>query len=329
MALTWPVIMAECLDYLNLNRGLSAHSLRAYTADFALLAQWLQTQPKAGIANPPALLPWQPDWPQQYLQWLQAQTPHKDPVVMPVKTTYAKTTLARRLSSLRTLLKYAMREGYLPAMPIAAIQPKAARRLPTFLSAQDVTKLLTHVDAQAFQAQGVAQLLHQRNACVLLMLFTGGLRVAELVGLNQTDVDWAQHSVRVLGKGGKERIAFISPQAIERLQQYLQALPPLEAATKSAAPVPLLRSCRGHRLSTRDVHRFLQALGPKTGYALHPHLFRHSFATHLLNHGADLRLVQELLGHVSIRSTQIYTHVSTERLRHAYMAAHPLAQLLE
>jgi site-specific recombinase XerD len=315
--MTWTALIAECLAYLNLNKGLSTHSLRAYATDFAKLHDWLTS-----LTDTNAAVQWQPDWGHAYMGWLQQQT-----------TPYAKTTLARRLSSLRTLLKYAMREGYLPAMPLTLTPPKAPRRLPQFIDAPTVSRLLTRLlqPVTAATASPEEAAMAYRNAAIVLTLFTSGIRVAELVGLNWADIDLDTGTLRVMGKGGRERIAFISPQASDQLRQYgeaCQALPgrkPQYTKGSKAQPAAFL-SYRGQRLATRDIHRLLISLGQAMGLSLHPHLFRHSFATHLLNSGADLRVVQELLGHASIRSTQVYTHVSTERLRQAYLAAHPLAQ---
>ena len=299
---TWPLIFEDFLAYLSLNRGLSAHTLRAYSKDGQAFVDWVAQQPQADAA-----LKWHPDWPQHFITQLQRQG------------TLSRASLARKISSLRTLLKYAMREGHLPATPVNLHPPKAGRSLPKFLSATQVQQLLTRLDATADQP------LSQRNACMVAIMFTGGLRVAELVGLTLRDVDWDNNSLRVLGKGGRERLCFISQPTLKRLKHYIENA--LLGLTGPVGPHSLLMvNYRGEPLTTRSAHRALHELGQQMGLNLHPHLLRHSFATHLLNNGADLRVVQELLGHISIRSTQVYTHVTTERLRQAYLAAHPLAQ---
>jgi integrase/recombinase XerC len=309
--MNWSTVLSDFLVYLSLNRGLSPHSLRAYTLDGQGFLDWLSEQPFSILpeaTSATVVLPWHPDWPLQYISQLQRQG------------TLSRASVTRKISSLRSLLKFAMREGYLPASHISLQPPKAARPLPHFLSAQQVQQLLTVLDNEATP-------LASRNACMISILFTGGLRVAELVGLCLRDVEWEDRTVRVLGKGGRERLCFLSTSTVQRLEHYVQATLPALIKAPASAATPLFVNYRGTSLDTRSVHRMLHQLGQTLGLALHPHLFRHSFATHLLNHGADLRVVQELLGHVSIRSTQVYTHVTTERLRQAYLAAHPLARL--
>jgi integrase/recombinase XerC len=302
----WALILDDFLAYLSLNRGLSAHTLRAYTQDSQAFVQWVNMQPSDAPPDNATTLNWQADWPRVYIQHLQRQGG------------LSRASLARKISSLRTLLKYAMREGHLPSRQLDLQPPKAGRSLPRFLSAKQVQQLLTQLDATADNP------LTRRNACMVAILFTGGLRVAELVGLSLQDVDWEGNSLRVLGKGGRERLCFISQPTLIRLKHYTDST--LPTLTDISPTTPLLVNYRGQRLTTRSAHRALHELGQQTGMDLHPHLLRHSFATHLLDNGADLRVVQELLGHISIRSTQVYTHVTTERLRQAYLSAHPLAR---
>ena len=167
-----------------------------------------------------------------------------------------------------------------------------------------------------------------RNLLIVELLFSSGLRVAELVQIRLGDIAIAEGEVRVIGKGRRERITFISETALVYLQKYLTTAYPALAEKPAQADSPILLNYKGEPLTTRSVHRLLVHIARDAGLTktISPHTFRHSFATHLLNHGVDLRVVQELLGHVSIRTTQIYTHVTTERLKRAYLMAHPRAQ---
>jgi integrase/recombinase XerC len=169
--------------------------------------------------------------------------------------------------------------------------------------------------------------LRARNRAIIEMLFSSGIRVGELAALNYGDVSFEQAELRIMGKGGRERISFVSQRALQALQLYCNEWAGIAQGRQPQAEDPLFLNYDGKRLNVRSIRRLLVETGEaaKLTKSLHPHIFRHSFATHLLNHGVDLRIVQELLGHISIRSTQIYTHVSTERLKRAYLKAHPRA----
>jgi site-specific recombinase XerD len=284
------------LDHLALNRSLSPNTQRAYQADLTHFLAWLTESDLADLWEAPT----------RYISFLSGQG-------------LAKSSIARRASSLKTFLKYLIREGELTAkdVPLQFHRPKLPKRLPTFLTAAVIDKLLTPAEDTPLAA---------RNAAIIEGLFSSGMRVAELVGLNMEDVDWQQGELRIRGKGGRERMGFVSPRGLALWHQYRAHWLILAGGREPRGTDPVFLNYQGQRLDVRSVRRVLLAAGQPLGLTLHPHLFRHSFATHLLNHGADLRVVQELLGHVSIRSTQIYTHVSTERLRRAYLAAHPRAQ---
>jgi integrase/recombinase XerC len=353
----WAYLIEAFLTYLALNRSLSPHSLRAYQLDAQQWVAWLGNHSN-GHDNCPSNSPsnnqienqqkaitvdWHPDYPKAYSQYLLAKAGVKN-------VGLSKTSIARKFSSLRTLLKFAMREGHLPESPILLTTPKPPQHLPQFLSVQQVSQLLQHIDEIAnpnsldnrveTTESPWQTTAFQRDASIIALLFSSGLRVAELVNLSMGDIDWPNLSMRVMGKGGRERMSFFSPGAGQRLQRYLglvyAGFTPDDTATNTTptgmtaigkgGATPVFVNYKMDRLTTRSVHRLLHQWGQQQGLDLHPHLFRHSFATHLLDKGADLRIVQELMGHSSIRSTQIYTHVSSERLRSAYLAAHPLAQ---
>ena len=222
-------------------------------------------------------------------------------------------SMARKLSSLRAFFKFLCREGVLQKNPVQRIAtPKLGRKLPQFLFLEQVEKLL--------QTPDCTTLLGVRDQMILELLYGSGLRVSELAGLNRKDVDFESSLLRVRGKGSKERIVPLTKYALDAIQAYLLMREDQERA--------LLLNYQGSRLSTRSIRRVLDKLALEAGLPqhLHPHMLRHSFATHLLDGGADLRSVQELLGHAKLSSTQIYTHLTRERLREVYEQSHPRAK---
>jgi len=233
---------------------------------------------------------------------------------------YAKTSVARRLASLRTFYKFAQREGLAESNPAKPLRnPRPDRKLPHFLSTDEIGKLL--VAPPATTSQGL------RDRAILETMYSAGLRVSEAVGMNDGDVDLDEGLLRIRGKGRRERLAPVGSFAAKAITRWLKArrLSPREPAGHAA---PIFTNKFGRRLTTRSVHRLLLKLLKLTGLDLRttPHTLRHSFATHLLDRGADIRSVQELLGHKSLVTTQIYTHVSTTALRAAYERAHPRAK---
>ncbi len=232
---------------------------------------------------------------------------------------YAKTSVSRRLASLRTFFKFCQREGWAEANPAKPLRnPRPDRKLPHFLSSDEVSRLLELPPAN--QAMGL------RDRAILETMYSAGLRVSEVVGLNDGDLDLENELVRIRGKGRKERISPLGSYAIRAIGRWKvkRTLSPKEP---SAAAAPLFVNRFGRRLTTRSVGRMLEKHIHKAGLdgRTTPHTLRHSFATHLLDRGADIRSVQELLGHNSLVTTQIYTHVSTAALRAAYQKAHPRA----
>jgi tyrosine recombinase XerC len=231
----------------------------------------------------------------------------------------ARSSVARTSSALRTLGRWMVREQLRTDDPFAAVEaPKRASTLPRTLKRKQLEAMLDAPDPTTPEGQ--------RDRAVLELLYAGGLRVAELCGLDLDDLDLPGRLVRVLGKGNRERIVPIGELCVEALRGYIAdgRAKMLVSTSPSAA---LFLNSRGRRLGSRDAYRLVQkaAKAVDPSLAVHPHMLRHTFATHLLEGDADLRTVQEMLGHQDLRTTQVYTHVSTERLRRTYDRAHPHA----
>jgi integrase/recombinase XerC len=231
----------------------------------------------------------------------------------------AKASIARKLSAIRSFFRYLVREEIIAKNPIEQVSsPKLDRRLPSFLTQEEIEKLLNAPDRSTP--------LGQRDRALLELLYASGLRVSELVGLTLEQIDLESNEIRVWGKGSKERVVLMGQPAAEALKSYLkEGRAQLWGEKKTKA---LFLDRYGQRLTERSVQRLLNQYAKKAGISkrVHPHLLRHTFATHLLDGGADLRVVQELLGHARLTSTQIYTHVTKGQARKVYLAAHPLAR---
>lgn len=231
-------------------------------------------------------------------------------------------TLSRKIATVRTFYRFLMRKGLVKDNPAAALKsPKVKRTLPRFLTVDEAFRVVEAPDEDA----GRAAPLKVRDRAILEMLYAAGLRVSELAGLTLGSVE--ARTVRVLGKGGKERIAPFGGPAAEALEAYLAVRPQLRSKEGEQHPDALFLGRFGTALTVRQVQNIVQrygALGAGRG-DLHPHALRHSCATHLLDAGADLRSIQELLGHASLSTTQRYTHVSVDRLMEVYDRAHPMA----
>jgi integrase/recombinase XerC len=235
---------------------------------------------------------------------------------------YAKTTIARRLASLRSFFRFGQRDGWSESNPAKPLRnPRQPRSLPHFLSTDEIGRLLA--------APPAGEPLGLRDRAILETMYSAGLRVSEVVGLDDDDVDRAGCVVRVRGKGKRERLSPLGSYAFAALDEWLAGRRVAPVILQSKNPrVPLFVNRSGKRLTTRSIGRMLEKYLRETGLdrRTSPHSLRHSFATHLLDRGADIRSVQELLGHKSLVTTQIYTHVSTANLRAAYERAHPRAQ---
>ncbi|MGB2705608.1 MAG: tyrosine recombinase XerC [Candidatus Omnitrophota bacterium] len=227
----------------------------------------------------------------------------------------SKRSVARKVSSLRTFFRFLQRDGYIKNNPVASISaPKMDKKLPIFLDEKTVEKLVTSPDSKTMQGA--------RDKAILETLYSAGIRVSELVGIDIAEVDFISGVVKVLGKGRKERLAPIGDKAVDAIRGYLEF-----RNRKWGDEKALFLNKSGKRLNQRSVRRtvdkYIKRLSIKE--RISPHTLRHSFATHLLNRGADLRSVQELLGHKNLSTTQIYTHVTTERIKSVYDKAHPRA----
>ena len=305
-----PDAMREAVDayarHLGSERGRSAHTVRAYIGDVVSL---LDHAVRMGCATPD-------DIDLTVLRsWLAK-----------LRTTgAARTSLARLAAAARGFAAWAHRDG-LVARDVGAqlASPKAHRDLPTVLRTDQAADLMTMPAAGATAGSKPMDALQLRDQLILEMLYATGIRVSELCGLDVDDVDQARHVVRVMGKGAKERSVPYGQPAQRALDAWLRHGRPAIATARSGAG--LLLGAKGGRLQTTLVRQVVAAYAQAAGLPhLSPHSLRHSAATHLLEGGADLRTVQELLGHASLSSTQIYTHVSIERLRTAYRQAHPRA----
>jgi integrase/recombinase XerC len=286
------------LDHLRIERRASPHTLRSYAIDLGLYCRYLSEVMGEG-SDPTAVDSMRL---RRYSAWLSGQG-------------YAASTVSRRLACVRSLFRYLRRSGRVASDPSAGLRnPKQPRRLPRLLRVEDVIRLLDAVPTDT--PAGV------RDRALFETLYGGGLRVSEVVGLDLNDLDFDQEVVRVRGKGRRERICPIGRTAIAWTERWIR-----ERRPKVAFEPALFLNQRGTRLTTRSVGRLLEGHLLRVGLmnSASPHTLRHSFATHLLDHGADLRSVQELLGHRNLTTTQIYTHVTKDRLRAIYHGAHPRA----
>lgn len=236
---------------------------------------------------------------------------------------YSPATMARKIATLRSFYKWLLKRGLVEANPMVMIRtPKQPKRLPKAIDVQQIERLLA--------APNDSTLLGARDRAILETLYSTGIRVSELVGINRSDLDDIGEAIIIRGKGRRERMVPLGSHALAALRHYQKVLDEnLRSAGLTTDPIaPLFINKHGGRLSTRSVRRkvtkYLEEAGLDT--EISPHTLRHSFATHLLDNGADLRSVQELLGHQSLSTTQVYTHLSTQRIRNAYDDAHPRAE---
>ncbi|OGC04647.1 tyrosine recombinase XerC [candidate division WOR-1 bacterium RIFOXYA12_FULL_43_27] len=280
------------LDGLENERNYSPYTILNYRIDLAELDKFLKNK-KADFAKVDRVLA------REFLYALQKK--------------YSRRSLARKISACRSFFRFLLREKYLNQNPFELVKtPKLERRLPNFLYEDEMNKLLENI-------------VNPRDKAILELLYSSGIRVSEVTKLNLSDLDLEAGEIRVFGKGSKERIVLVGRFAVAAIKDYIKNERP---KVKSLA---LFLNKRGGRLTQRSIERMIKFLSKKSGLLkkVTPHTIRHTFATHLLTRGADLRTVQELLGHTSLSTTQVYTHVTKEKLKSVYDVAHPRAKMVK
>jgi integrase/recombinase XerC len=303
-------LIERFLEHLRVERNASAHTLRSYASDLEQFRSFLWS---AGFHRDEK----KGDVRAEKIDHLAIRA-----YLSRLYREHKKSSLARKLAAQRSFFRYLVDEGLMKRSPAEIVAtPKQEKNLPSFLSVDEVFALVEKPDR--------ATPWGARDRAILETLYSCGIRVSELVGLSDGDVDFQLGIVRVYGKGRKERIVPIGEKAIEALRAYLPRRDEVLARRKKSGPrAPLFINRRGTRLTARSVGRILQKHVLQSGLLrkVSPHALRHTFATHLLDAGADLRAIQEMLGHVSLSTTQRYTHVSMDKLMEVYDKAHPRAK---
>ncbi|RKY28284.1 MAG: tyrosine recombinase XerC [Planctomycetota bacterium] len=316
-------IVQNFLDYIDVERNFSTHTVRSYAADLHQFCRYLvavalgEDPADLSLENLPA---WDAIDPQRLEQQLLSLDPPKARRYLAKLRNgdYSKSTAARKLATLRSFYKYLVRQGLVETSPLSVIRtPRRDQTLPKFLDIGQMARLLDTPDTTT--------LLGSRDRAILETIYSAGLRISEVVALNIEDMREFDGAVRVRGKGRKERLAPIGKGALRAVSHYLASR---RASATGLATGPLFVNRSAGRLTGRSIRRKLDKYMRQAGIPTHisPHTLRHSFATHMLNAGADLRSVQEMLGHENLSTTQIYTHLTTKRLRKVYNNAHPLAR---
>jgi integrase/recombinase XerC len=323
-------IIQQFLDYLKFEKRFSEHTAKCYGADLSQFGEFLagtlgdkvsahgpeslaQQQvgsgtavaTKADLKLDELLLSADVNTARAYLAHLNEKQ-------------YSKATIARKLATLRSFYKFLIKTNRLDSNPLAVVRtPKQDKKLPRFLEYEEVKKLL--------ETPPTDNWLGVRDRAILETLYSTGIRVSELVALNMDDIDFLGEVIHVRGKGKKERIAPISSSALQVIQYYIEFRNKRAQSNRNFDSKVLFVNKHGRRLSTRSVRRKMDKYLKMAGLdpLISPHTLRHSFATHMLNNGADLRSVQELLGHQSLSTTQVYTHLTTRKLKEVYEHAHP------
>ncbi len=331
----------QFLHYLKFEKRFSEHTAKCYGADLAQFTEFLMNgsnagapsttnrswesgspseaaplgQPEANMATAIAtqteqeidqrLLGLDVDQARAYLAYLNEKG-------------YSKATIARKLATLRSFYKFLVKTNRCSSNPLTPIRtPKQEKKLPRFLEYEEVKRLLETPPTDSW--------LGARDRAILETLYSTGIRVSELVALNMDDIDFLSEVIHIRGKGKKERITPISSSALQAIQHYMEFRNKRAENNSHFDSRVLFANKHGQRLSTRSVRRKMDKYLKMAGLdpAISPHTLRHSFATHMLNNGADLRSVQELLGHQSLSTTQVYTHLTTRKLKEVYEEAHP------
>lgn len=288
------------VNYLRYERNMSPETIRAYEKDLHQFLRFFALGDGKPV-NPTEITSLQV---REFLAKLKEKN-------------YQKTTVVRKLATIRSFYKFLMRKGHVTENPMADIEtPKVEKKLPHFLATEEVEKLLNAPQEDTFQ--GV------RDRAILEALYSTGLRVSELTALNVSDLDFTAEVIKCRGKGRRERVVPIGSFALQAIKRYVEQRSQV-SRSNTKDPDALFLNRFGDRLSTRSIRKILDKYIKITGLneKTSPHTLRHSFATHLLNRGANLRMVQELLGHKHLSTTQIYTHVTTNNIKEAYEEAHP------
>ena len=286
--------------YLSVEKNFSEHTLAAYTSDILSYVLWLDNASCTDVDFNKL---------REYLHFIQ-------------RFDYKKTTIARKVAAIRTFYKFLFRERYIDSNPAISLSaPKRPKSLPKFLTPEEVEKILNNVKIET--PAGF------RNRVILELLWATGMRVSELSNLNFGDLNLDENEIRVFGKGAKERIVLVSNRAKGYLEQYIKSARQLIAPEYNKGEInddtPLFINNTGYRLQNKTIRKVINETVEKIELPkkVTPHVFRHSFATKLIENGADLRVVQELLGHAGISNTQIYTHISMKHMKEVYETAHP------
>jgi integrase/recombinase XerC len=297
-------LIADFQIYLEVQRNVSEHTLKAYLADVKEFNSFLRENDIKKKSD--AIINVEPETIRTYLSHLYRQK---------VK----KVTVNRKISSLRSFYKYLLRTGKIKSNPAQIVQTaKTEKYIPTFLSVDETFQLLGD--------QGDNSVSGLRDSAMLELFYSSGLRLSELAGLNVTDFDFRQALVKLRGKGKKERIVPVGKNALQAIDEYIKKTAEVrKKCDDNLFKNPLFLNARGKRITTRSIARIVDAMTVKSGIdrKISPHALRHTFATHLLNAGADLRSIQELLGHESLSTTQKYTAVNINRMMEVYDKAHP------
>lgn len=317
------VLLEQFITYIQVERGLSAATVQAYRSDLTMYTAFLR-KPDGQVSDGqiPAVH-----------SLVEVRKQHIEAFITSLADERSRSR-ARRLASIHELHRFALQEGVVSADVSAQVKaPQHEQTLPDVLTVEQVTQLL---HATGFPAQATAesapvdQAVAYRDRALLELLYATGCRVSEVVGLNLGDIDCSQGVAMITGKGNKQRLVPVGSYACEAVRTYIsQARTVLmERARSNQDFTAVFLNTRGKRLSRQLVWTAIQAAGKRAQLpvSLHPHTLRHSFATHLIQGGADVRTVQELLGHASVTTTQVYTHISPHVLMEAYVLAHPRAQ---
>ena len=312
-------LIAEFLAHIDSERNFSPHTVRSYGTDLEQFARFLAAypcDPEFTVDDLPDLADVSSAGLTDHLLALEPLTVRAY-LAMMRNSGYSKSTIARKLATLRSFYKFLVRTERIVSSPVSVVRtPRQDKRLPKFLDVQQMEALLAAPDP--------ATLLGARDRAIFETIYSAGLRISELVGLDLGDIDEFTGALRIEGKGRKERLVPLGGMAGAAIEVYLSQRNAQFDANRRG---PLFVNRFGRRLSARSVRRKLDTYLMIAGIPLHisPHALRHSFATHMLDAGADLRSVQEMLGHASLSTTQVYTHLTTRRLKDVYRRAHPLA----